>query len=154
MKKTSLKRLSLIYLLFFIFQCSLPVMGQLMFQKVVSGGYAYDAHKVVKGSGYVFGGITNNTPTAGIRNSYVVRTDVNGDTLWTSAWTGVAGSCDQQYINDLCPLSDGGVIANGGKGICGDTTKGGSIVRLDKKWKYKMGQVLLDWLRPLPVYTK
>jgi hypothetical protein len=150
MKKTSLKRLSLIYLLFFIFQCSLPVMGQLMFQKVVSGGYAYDAHKVVKGSGYVFGGITNNTPTAGIRNSYVVRTDVNGDTLWTSAWTGVAGSCDQQYINDLCPLSDGGVIANGGKGICGDTTKGGSIVRLDKNGNIKWAKSFWIGCDPYP----
>src|SRR5258708_7473024 len=112
--------------IFFVFSVCLYANAQSTFQKIL-GTYAYDAHKVVNGTGYVFGGISN-IPTAGVRNCYVVRTDVKGDTLWTSNWGGVSGACDMQYINDLCPVTDGGVVANGGKEVCSDTTKGGAIV--------------------------
>ena len=127
---------------------SQQVKAQVTFQKSI-GIYAYDAHKVVNGTGYVFGGISN-IPTAGVRNCYVVRTDVNGDTLWTSNWGGVAGACDQQYINDLCPVSDGGAIANGGKGVCGDTTKGGAIVRIGATGNVKWAKCFATMCDPYP----
>ncbi len=122
---------------------------QTTFQKII-GTYAYDAHKVVKGNGYVFGGISSKLWPPNQRNSYVVRTDVNCDTLWTSCWGGTIGSCDQQYINDLSPLSDGGVLANGGKGVCGDTTKGGTIARLDANGNVKWAKSFSRNCDPYP----
>ena len=139
-------------LLSFIFFCAICTLKinaqQLTFQKVI-GTYAYDAHKVVNGTGYVFGGIAN-IPTAGVRNCYVVRTDINGDTLWTSNWGGIAGACDQQYINDLCPVSDGGAIGNGGKGVCGDSTKGGAIVRIDALGNVRWAKSFATFCDPYP----
>jgi hypothetical protein len=132
----------------FVSMLSHPIKAQVTFQKII-GTYAYDAHKVVNGTGYVFGGISN-IPTAGVRNCYVVRTDVNGDTLWTSNWGGVAGVCDQQYINDLCPVSDGGVIANGGKEVCGDSTKGGAIVRVGANGNVKWAKSFATFCDPYP----
>ena len=147
MKTILLKTICGIAILF-VSMLSHSIKAQVTFQKSI-GIYAYDAHKVVNGTGYVFGGISN-IPIAGVRNCYVVRTDVNGDTLWTSNWGGVAGACDQQYINDLCAVSDGGAIGNGGKGVCGDTTKGGAIVRIDANGNVKWAKSFATFCDPYP----
>ena len=143
--------MTLIIIVSILFSVLLAVKGfsQTTFQKII-GTYAYDAHKVVNGNGYVFGGISSIIWPPAQRNNYVVRTDVNGDTLWTSCWGGTTGSCDQQYINDLCPLMDGGVIANGGKGVCGDTTKGGNIARLDALGNVKCAKYFSIGCDPYP----
>jgi hypothetical protein len=108
------------------------------FQKVYGGtgvkqDYTYDMHKTLDG-GYVLGGVTENYPT-GVRRSYVIKTDANGDTLWTSIYgdTCKAGNA-QQYINDICQSSDGGYLGVGGMIPCGgSSTNGGEITRLDSK---------------------
>ncbi|MGP8215915.1 MAG: T9SS type A sorting domain-containing protein [Bacteroidia bacterium] len=106
------------------------------FQNVYGGtgikqDYAYDMHKTSDG-GYVLGGVTENYPT-GIRRSYVIKTDANGDTLWTSIYGDTCrGSNAQQYINDICQSGDGGYLGVGGMIVCGGiTTEGGEITRLD-----------------------
>ena len=135
---------------------SAPLNGvaqQITFQKSIGGSqidYAYDAHKVVNGSGYVLGGPTASFPTQGIVNSYVVRSDGNGDTLWTASWGGTGGSCDQQYVNDLCPLSDGGVLSVGGKSVCSDTTNGGNIARLDANGNIIWAKYMSKYADPYP----
>jgi len=106
------------------------------FQKVYGGtgikqDYTYDMHKTSDG-GYVLGGVTENYPT-GVRRSYVIKTDANGDTLWTSIYgdTCKAGNA-QQYINDICQSVDGGYLGVGGMIPCGgSSTTGGEITRLD-----------------------
>ncbi len=110
------------------------------FQKVYGGSgikqdYAYDMHKTSDG-GYILGGMTENYPT-GVRRSYLIKTDVNGDTLWTSIYgdtcrNGSGQYNPQQYINDLYQTSDGGYITAGGMIQCGAaTSEGGEITRLD-----------------------
>lgn len=110
------------------------------FQKVYGGtgvkqDYAYDMHKTTDG-GYILGGVTENYPT-GVRRSYLIKTDANGDTLWTSIFgdtctNGNGPYPPQQYINDLAQTSDGGYITAGGMALCGAaTSEGGEITRLD-----------------------
>ncbi|HXD91907.1 MAG TPA: T9SS type A sorting domain-containing protein [Bacteroidia bacterium] len=127
-KKTLL--LNLLALAFFF-----KTNAQTKYQILIDSMYAYDAHKVVNGTGYVFGGVSQHPLTGPTnRNSYVVRTDLLGNTLWTISWVGNTGwaGCYGQYQNDLCPMSDGGVIScGGGSGICSDTTTGGNIARID-----------------------
>ena len=112
------------------------VKSQVTFQKIFGGNgikqdYTYDMHKTSDG-GYVLGGVTENYPT-GVRRSYVIKTDANGDTLWTSIYgdTCKAGNA-QQYINDICQSVDGGYLGVGGMIPCGgSSTTGGEITRLD-----------------------
>jgi hypothetical protein len=107
--------------------------AQVTFQKVYGGSnldYCYDMHKTYDG-GYVLGGISFSYPNP-YGKSYVVKTDVNGDTLWTASYGDtVGGNCDLQYINDLCQLSDSGYLTVGGKKTC-DNSGSGEITRLDK----------------------
>ena len=106
------------------------------FQKVYGGtglkqDYTYDMHKTSDG-GYVLGGVTENYPT-GVRRSYVIKTDADGDTLWTSIYGDTCKSGNaQQYINDICQSGDGGYIGTGGMIPCGgSSTSGGETTRLD-----------------------
>lgn len=103
------------------------------FQKYYGGSgqdYVYDLHKTSDG-GYLMGALTTSFPGPWVR-SWIVKTDANGDTLWTSIYSDTTGgACNQQYINDITPASDGGAVANGGKSVCGDTNEGGNIARVD-----------------------
>ncbi len=118
-----------------------------MFQEYMGGpgeDYAYDLHKTSDG-GYLFGALTTSLPGPWVR-SWVVRTDQYGDTLWTSAFSDTTGGgkCDQQYINDIAPVSDGGAFCGGGKSVCGDTNEGGNIARIDNHGNVK-------WVKFFPV---
>jgi len=147
----------------FIFNIAIPaitffpgqqVKAQLIYQKTIGGtgtDYAYDMHKAVVGSGYYFGGVSSSFPLAGSVASYVVRTNDNGDTLWTASFIGTGGNCEQQYVNDLCPLADGGVVAVGGKGVCGDTMVGGNMVRLDANGNVLWSKYSSKYADPYPV---
>jgi hypothetical protein len=126
---------------------------QTTFQKTIGGSqieYAYDAHKTLEG-GYVFGGPTMSFPSPGNVASYIVRTDPDGDTLWTAAFGGTAGNCDMQYINDLTQISDSGFLAVGGKGVCGNPNGGGNIVRLDKNGNVLWAKYNNAYADPYPV---
>ncbi|HXB10907.1 MAG TPA: PQQ-binding-like beta-propeller repeat protein, partial [Bacteroidia bacterium] len=138
-----------ISMLFFAFSITNQAGAQVTtFQKYYGGSgedYVYDLHKTSDG-GYLYGALTTSFPGPWVR-SWIVKTDVNGDTLWTSVFgdTTGGGSCDQQYINDITPVTDGGAVCCGGKGVCGDSTKGGNIVRVDAMGKVK-------WIKYFPTY--
>ncbi len=104
--------------------------AQVMFQKTFGGtalDYAYDMQKTSDG-GYVMGGIRMSPPTT-YGTSFVVKTNANGDTLWTSYFGDTCG----QYVNDIVQTYDGGYLSCGGKFMCGNIPlAGGDIVRLDQ----------------------
>src|ERR1041385_939038 len=86
-----------------LFCITTSAFAQLTFQKAIGGttlDYAYDMQKTSDG-GYVYGGIISSLPGPYF-TSYVVKTDANGDTLWTSSY---GDSCGQ-YINDIVQNSD------------------------------------------------
>ena len=123
------KKIFLIVLSTLFFLCG---KSQITFQKTWGGtgiDYAYDVHKTSSG-GYYLGCVTNSLVNA-TTSSYVVRINNTGDTLWTAAYAASSSSCDAQYINDICPTTDGGCIAVGGKSVCGNANVGGNIVRFD-----------------------
>ncbi|HSY75958.1 MAG TPA: T9SS type A sorting domain-containing protein [Bacteroidia bacterium] len=117
------------------------------FQKYMGGpgeDYVYDMHKTSDG-GYLFGALTTSYPGPWVR-SWIIKTDVNGDTLWTSVYSDTTngGKCDQQYINDIAPVTDGGAFAGGGKSVCGDTNEGGNVARVDAHGNVK-------WVKYFPI---
>jgi len=123
-------------LIFVLLVCSFSgrLNAQFTFQKAfggTGGEYLYDMHKTLDG-GYIMAGTTTSLPSSPYVSSFVVKTNATGDTLWTASYTGVGGTCDQQYINDIYQLNDSGYIAVGGKTVCGNANAGGEISRLDK----------------------
>jgi hypothetical protein len=142
-----------IFLTLFICFLAFNNKAQVIFQKTFGGSgadYAYDAHRAPTG-GYVFGGVSSSFPLVGSVSSYVVKTDNNWDTLWTASFIGTGGNCEQQYVNDLCPLADGGVVAVGGKAVCGDTMVGGNMVRLDANGNVLWAKYSGKYADPYPV---
>ena len=103
--------------------------AQSTFQKTIGSSgidYAYDVHRALTNGGYYFGALTSGLPGPKI-TCWVVRTNDNGDTLWTHSY----GDTCNQYINDICPTADGGCVAVGGASICAPVSGVGSIARLD-----------------------
>ncbi|MFB3056971.1 MAG: hypothetical protein ACE1ZQ_07395, partial [Ignavibacteriaceae bacterium] len=77
----------------FIFGCSLflnfALRAQVTFQKTFGGistDYAY-AVQQTKDEGYIIAGYTISFGE-GNRDAYLIRTDVNGETLWTKTYGG------------------------------------------------------------------
>ncbi len=114
--------------------------AQVTFQKTYgtpSGEYFYDMQKTYDG-GYILGG--TSTGILGPRNSsYIVKTDANGDTLWT---VGVVDTCSStsptngQYVNDIIQTFDHGYLSCGGKtAVCEAIAGGGNIVKMDSTGK-------------------
>ena len=123
-----------------------------MFQKTWGGtgqDYPYDAHIRADG-GYIFGGVTNSFPGPYV-SCWVMRTNYKGDTLWTTSYGGTGGTCDQQYVNDICESADGGSIAVGGKTVCGNTNVGGEITRLDSNGNVLWTKYCSAFADPYPV---
>jgi hypothetical protein len=121
--------------------------AQLTFQKTYGGSgldYAYDMMKTSDG-GYVLGGI-NMSPPNTYGSSYVVKTDANGDTLWTS----IFGDSCGQYINDIYQNTDGGYITGGGKFDCGISGPG-EITRLDASGNVIWAKYFSSYSDPYPV---
>jgi len=82
----------------------------------VYGGYADDISQGIielPGGGYVFAGITaswGNAPgDSETRHVYFVRTDAQGDTVWTRYYAGKAA----EYGYSIARMQDGGFLANG-----------------------------------------
>ncbi len=125
-----MKKAAFFIIILICFGTSLP--AQITFQKTWGGtgiDYAYDIHKASSG-GYFIGAVSNSLVNP-VTNSYVVRINNTGDTLWTAIYAASSDSSDAQYINDICPTTDGGCIAVGGKSVSGNTNVGGNIVRFD-----------------------
>ena len=121
-----------IFFISILISLGISLKAQIIFQKTWGGtgiDYAYDIHKASNG-GYYIGAVSNSLVNP-VTNSYVVRINNTGDTLWTAIYAASSDSCNAQYINDICPTTDGGCIAVGGKSVCGNANIGGNIVRFD-----------------------
>ncbi len=66
-------------------------------------------------NGYVIGGYTfKNDGGTWYRHAYLVKTDINGDTLWTNAWRRASGgSSGYNDCRSVKQTSDGGYIVGG-----------------------------------------
>jgi hypothetical protein len=119
----------------------------LTFQKTFGGtglDYAYDMMKTSDG-GYVLGGINMSPPNI-YGSSYIVKTDANGDTLWTIVFGDTCG----QYINDIYQNTDGGFITGGGKFAC-SISGFGEIARLDANGNVIWAKYFSSYTDPYPV---
>ena len=99
----------LLILFFFTFGC-LCVNAQITFQKTFGGSGLDEAHWVEQtaDTGYIICGYTTSIG-AGNHDVYVIKTNKNGDTLWTKTYGGV----DYDYGFSIRPTSDGGYIIAG-----------------------------------------
>lgn len=81
--------------------------GDTLWTKTYGGSlddYGYAVQQTADG-GYIFAGLTFSFG-AGVRDAYLVRTDANGDTLWTRAY----GGTNQDWANSVQQCSDGGFV--------------------------------------------
>jgi hypothetical protein len=58
--------------------------------------------------GFIIGGASNSW-SAGNYNQYFIRTDMNGDTLWTKLWSGTT----DRVVQNIKTTSDGGYVSIG-----------------------------------------
>jgi len=120
-------------------------MGDTLWTKAY-GGTGYDGAWSVQetaDSGYVMAGWTNSFG-AGNYDYYVVRTDVNGDTLWTRAYGGAV----EDVCNAIAVTADSGYIIGGHSYSFAQPNANAYVVRLDAGgdtvWTRSYGGVLVD----------
>ncbi|HTL80574.1 MAG TPA: hypothetical protein VL651_02655, partial [Bacteroidia bacterium] len=97
--------------LIFLFLIPIISNAQVMFEKSYGGLPQYDWTRYMVETydgGYALAGHTANY-TAGQSDCYLIRTDANGDTLWTSS---IGGPLGEEY-NFVEELSDHGFIGCG-----------------------------------------
>ena len=104
----------------FIFGCSLFVISELKaqvtFQKTFGGmstDYAYSVQQT-KDEGYIIAGYTTSFGE-GSRDAYLIRTDVNGKTLWTKTY----GGSNTDYAWTVQQTNDEGFIFGAHSGSFG-----------------------------------
>jgi hypothetical protein len=87
------------------------VNGQITFQKTFGGlGWdnGYSVQQTTDG-GYIIAGSTS-TNSSGVGNVYLIKTNSNGDTLWTKSY----GGWDEDYGICVQQTTDGGFVITGG----------------------------------------
>ncbi len=86
-------------------------LGNMMFRKSYGGANIDRGYDVAQlsDSGYVLCGYTNSFGNGGY-DGYLVRTDKNGDTLWTKTY----GGTDWDFLFSVKPTSDNGFVLTGG----------------------------------------
>ncbi len=102
------KRIHLFCFIFFIF--NVTAIGQITFQKTFGGQYAdygYFVEQTIDG-GYIVSGVTNSFGAGG-NEVYLIKTDANGDSLWTKTFGGMG--FDFSYC--VRQTTDGGYILTG-----------------------------------------
>ena len=85
-------------------------LGNGVFMKTYGGSNVDIGYSVLQlsDSGYVVAGYTNSFGNGGY-DAYLVRTDKNGDTLWTKTY----GGADWDFVYSLKQTSDGGFVMAG-----------------------------------------
>jgi len=103
----NLKKIIPVALMFFLFKIS---SAQILFQKTFGGTGSEWANSILQTTdgGYVIAGATNSFG-AGSFDFYLIRTDVNGDSLWVKTYGG--SSDDIAYT--VCETTDGGFMITG-----------------------------------------
>lgn len=121
-----MKKLSLILIIFASF--ALSANGQITFQKTYGGmgnNYPSSTQQTID-SGYIIAG-TTSTYGAGGKDVYLIKTNINGDTLWTKTYGGIGdeyGYCVQQ-------TNDGGYIITGNTNSFGAGSKDVYLIKTD-----------------------
>jgi hypothetical protein len=120
--------------------------AQITFQRTY-GGTGYDAGSEVRQTtdgGYVVAGITSSSG-AGDHDSYLVKTNANGDTLWTRTF----GSRLYDQGCSVAPTADGGYIITGVADSIGAGDYDVYLVKTDAQgdtlWTRTFGGDTCDW---------
>jgi len=90
--------------------------GDTLWTKTYGGNsddYGYGVRQTADG-GYIFVGLTQSFG-AGLRDAYLIRTDANGDTLWTRAYGGTL----EDWANSVQECSDAGFVVSVPQGSFG-----------------------------------
>jgi hypothetical protein len=130
--------------LLFLVSISNIIHAQTTFQKLY-GGTSYDygySVNLTSDGGYIFSGVTSSFG-AGSGDVYLIKTDANGDTLWSRTF----GGANADEGHSVQQTSDGGYI------IAGYTSSFGSpsyVIRTDangnKLWAKTFGGNIVDFL--------
>jgi hypothetical protein len=120
-------------------------LGNVQWQKTFGGnnidrGYSLD---ITSDSGFVICGYTNSFGFGGY-DAYLIRTDQNGDTLWTKTY----GGTDWDFGYSVKQTSDGGFVIAGGTYSFGNGDEDYYIVKANQSgdvvWEKSYGYSLAD----------
>ncbi|MCH7769538.1 MAG: T9SS type A sorting domain-containing protein [Bacteroidetes bacterium] len=124
--------MAMIIKVIFIFACSLflnsVLKAQVTFQKTFGGistDYAYSVQQT-KDEGYIIAGFTTSFGE-GNRDAYLIRTDVNGKTLWTKTY----GESNTDYAWTVQQTEDDGYIFGAHSGSFGAGSHDVYLVKSD-----------------------
>ncbi|HEU4716186.1 MAG TPA: hypothetical protein VFU15_00045, partial [Bacteroidia bacterium] len=102
--------------------------------------------KILPDSGYILAGFSNSAGNGGY-DGWALRTDKNGDTLWTK----YIGTSDWDFFYDVAPTWDGGFVFAGGTYGRGNGDEDMYFVKLDANgdtvWTKTWGGVKADEAR-------
>lgn len=103
-------------------------MGMLLWTKYFSGNNVdvFRSIRILPDSGFIVAGYSNSGGHGGY-DGWLVRTDKNGDTLWTK----YIGTSDWDFFYDVYPTYDGGFILAGGTYGAGSGDEDMYFVRTD-----------------------
>lgn len=116
-------------LLFVLFICiSYTLPAQNMFQRTYGGADGEDCKSLQQTAdgGYIMAGVTNSFD-ADSQDIYVIKTDVNGDTIWTR----VFGGTGFEDVSQVLQTSDAGYIIVGTSSSFGVVNANIYVVRID-----------------------
>lgn len=119
--------------------------GDLVWQKTYGGpGRDYGFSVCEVAGGFAIAGYTTSWGS-GKEDVYVVRTDANGDTLWTRCYGGAA----QDEARSICATGDGGMLVAGSTKSFGSGSSDMYVARLgaagDTVWTRVLGSTEGDW---------
>ena len=122
------------------------VYGDTLWTRIFGGG-ADDRGESVKQTsdgGYIIAGATGSFG-AGLADVYLIRTDTNGDTLWTKTFGGIAS--DEGY--DIQQTTDNGFIISGRTSSFGAGQGDVYLIKTDANgnalWSKSFGGIELEW---------
>lgn len=123
------------------------LLAQVTFQKVY-GGTGDRANSLVKTAdgGYILAGASANYASGGT-DVHLVKTDADGDTLWTRSYG--SSSPNSDYANCIRQTQDGGYIVAGRTDDLGPGSMDAYLLKLnssgDTTWTKTFGTVMNDW---------
>lgn len=107
-----------------VFLMKTDLSGNLLWSKSYGGAYIEDCYSLVEvpSGGYAMAGYTEtfgpgNSRGTDSSNAFVIRTDFNGDTLWTMSY----GGLEKEECFSIANTSDGGFAIGGYTGSFGDS---------------------------------
>ena len=143
-----MKKLLLVFIWGLLFNSG--IMAQITFERTYSGSDSYMGNSVQQtlDEGYIIAG-TKESSAKGEKDVYLLKTDLNGDTLWTRSY---GGEGDQKG-KSVQQTSDGGYIIAGYTG--GSFSSSVYLIKTDSSgdtlWTQTYGEVMMLLYRGLSV---